>query len=101
MWYSGFMAHTEDSAHHRSEAHFDLAIGERGRLVLPAQVRRRLKLHPGDKLTLTITEDGGMRLESRRQALRKLRGSFSHLGQGLVDELLAERRKEARREQDS
>ena len=94
------MAHMEDTAHRRSEVHFDLAIGERGRLVLPALVRRRLKLHPGDKLTLTITEDGAMLLESRRQALRKLRGSFSHLGPGLVDELLEERRTEARREQD-
>ncbi len=95
------MAHTEKIAHLKSEAHFDLAIGERGRLVLPAPVRRRLNLHPGDKLTLTVAEDGAMRLESRRLALRRLRGSFSHLGPGMVEELIEERRAEARREQKS
>jgi len=92
------MSHVEPSAQIQEKEHFDLSVGERGRLVLPAPVRRQLDLHPGDKLTLTLTSDGSMKLESRRKALRRLRGSFSHLGPGLVDELIEERRAEAHRE---
>jgi hypothetical protein len=37
--------------------------------------------------------------KGRTETVRKLRGAFAHLGEGLVDELLEERRKEADREQ--
>jgi AbrB family looped-hinge helix DNA binding protein len=55
------------------EDRFTIALGDRGRLVLPARLRRRLDLHPGDRLVLAPERS-------------------------LVDELIAERRAEAQRD---
>jgi len=33
---------------------YRLQLGERGRIVLPARVRERLKLNPGDRLVLIV-----------------------------------------------
>lgn len=74
-------------------------LGDRGRLVLPADVRRAAGLQVGDELFVTL-EDDGLRLTSRRQAALAGRGMFARLapGRDLVGELLAERRDAARRE---
>ena len=79
---------------------FSVVLGDRGRVVLPAPVRRRLNLHPGDRLILTVGEDGTASLVSAVQAARALEGIFKDIapGRSLVDELIAERREEARRE---
>ena len=71
-----------------------LNLGNRGRLVLPAQVRRRLGIRDGHRLMLTIESDGSLRLVSLHEQIRKLEGVFAHLARGLslVDELLRERR---------
>jgi AbrB family looped-hinge helix DNA binding protein len=42
-------------------------LDERGRLVLPAKLRHRLDLHPGDELVI-VDEPDGVRLKSRRVA---------------------------------
>ena len=80
--------------------HFTLALGERGRLVLPARLRRQLGLHPGDRLIVTVDAEGGFRVISAREQARRLRGLYKELapGRSLADELIAERREEARRE---
>ncbi|MGH8248165.1 MAG: AbrB/MazE/SpoVT family DNA-binding domain-containing protein [Gammaproteobacteria bacterium] len=77
-----------------------LQLGNRGRLVLPAKVRRRLKLRQGDRMVLIVHSDGSLRLASLRDQVKKVQGMFSHLNAGgsLVDELIRERREEARRE---
>lgn len=79
---------------------FAIALGERGRLVLPARLRRRLDLHPGDRLLVSVEADGGLRAVSAREQARRLRGLYRDLapGRSLADELIAERREEARRE---
>jgi AbrB family looped-hinge helix DNA binding protein len=89
------MDHTE----HLIE-HFSISLGERGRIVLPAQLRRRLDLHPGDRLIVTVEEEGGFRVVSARELARRMRGLYRDLapGRSLADELIAERREEARRE---
>jgi AbrB family looped-hinge helix DNA binding protein len=89
------MSHTADPR--RS---YDVQLGERGRLVLPSAVRRRLDLHPGDRLVITVEPDGDLRMRSAREVVRRFRGSLRELtaGRSLADELIAERRQEARRE---
>jgi AbrB family looped-hinge helix DNA binding protein len=79
---------------------YSVTVGARGRVVLPAALRERLGLKEGDKLVLTVQPDGSVKLLSRREAVRRARGLFAHVapGESLVDELIAERREEARRE---
>jgi AbrB family looped-hinge helix DNA binding protein len=82
---------------------YTVALGERGRLVLPAALRQRLDLKPGDRLIVTVDEEGGFRVVSARELSERLHGMYRHLapGRSLVDELIAERREEARREEES
>ena len=74
-------------------------MGDRGRLVLPAEVRRALELEPGDELVARIDGDA-VRLVSRRTLARRARGALTRLapGRDLVAELLEERRAEVERE---
>ena len=41
---------------------FRVAVADRGRIVLPAEVRDRLKIKDGDSLTLSLEPDGVIRL---------------------------------------
>jgi AbrB family looped-hinge helix DNA binding protein len=79
---------------------YTIALGQRGRLVLPARLRRRLDLHPGDRLIITIDAEGGVRIVSAREQARRLYGLYRDLapGRSLAEELIAERREETRRE---
>lgn len=85
-------------AHKREQ--YSVQLGARGRLVLPARVRKRLGLHDGDRMILMVQPDGSLRLASLRAELKKLQGIYAHIapGKSLVDELIRERREEARRE---
>jgi len=76
-------------------------MADRGRLVLPAEVRDRLNIKPGDRLTLRVEPDGTMKLLTAAAFARSLRGMFKHLESGrlLSDELIAERRREAAMEE--
>ena len=51
---------------------YALQLGERGRVVLPAPVRKRLKLSPGDRLVLIVDESGEMRLASLKRQIEKV-----------------------------
>ena len=79
---------------------YTLPLGERGRVVLPAPVRKRLKLNPGDRLILMVDESGDMRLASLAHQIDKCMGMFAGKSPEriLSEELIAERREEARRE---
>ncbi len=79
---------------------YTLPLGERGRVVLPAPVRKRLKLNPGDRLVLMVDESGDMRLASLARQIDKCMGMFAGKSPEriLSEELIAERREEARRE---
>jgi AbrB family looped-hinge helix DNA binding protein len=80
---------------------FDVIMADRGRLVLPAEVRARLGINAGDRLTLWIDPDGTMRLQTAATYARSLRGMFKHLAPNriLSEELIAERRREAAMEE--
>lgn len=71
-------------------------MDDRGRLLLPAEVRRRLGLGPGAALLLEV-EDGIIRLVPRTVAARRGHGIFADQARGraLVEELRRERRAEA------
>jgi AbrB family looped-hinge helix DNA binding protein len=75
-------------------------LGDRGRLVLPAPLRERFDLHPGDRLIFTVDGDAGFRVVSARELAQRLHGMYAHLfpERSAVDELIAERRAEAQRE---
>ncbi|HMD36266.1 MAG TPA: AbrB/MazE/SpoVT family DNA-binding domain-containing protein [Vicinamibacterales bacterium] len=80
---------------------YAVTMADRGRLVLPAGVRDRLDIHEGDRMTLWVDPDGTMRLQTASVYARSLLGMFKHLSpeRHAVDELIAERRREAAMEE--
>lgn len=74
---------------------YQVLMGDRGRVVLPAELRERSGLVAGTPLTLLETPSG-LILLTREQLLERVRTDLS--GLDLVGELLAERRYDALRE---
>ncbi|MGD9914837.1 MAG: AbrB/MazE/SpoVT family DNA-binding domain-containing protein [Rhizobiaceae bacterium] len=75
-------------------------IGAGGRIVIPAEIRAAMNVVEGDILTARVV-DGELQLFSQEAAIRKVQAmvrQFVPEGVSLVDELIAERREEARRE---
>lgn len=68
---------------------FAVALGDRGRLVVPSELRDRQKWGQGTPLLIIETE-GGVILTTRDQAKHLVRKQLQ--GANLVDELLADRR---------
>jgi len=68
-------------------------LGESGRIVLPAAIRKELGLKAGDRLTVT-SEAGELRILSRKMALESIRAGIIKK-RGTLD---AEKREEAARE---
>ncbi|MCL2787374.1 MAG: AbrB/MazE/SpoVT family DNA-binding domain-containing protein [Micrococcales bacterium] len=66
-----------------------LTMGDRGRLVIPKEIRDRLGIEAGDQLIVTETETG-ICLATRERLLAHVRADLA--GLDLVTELLAERR---------
>ena len=72
-------------------------LGPQGRLVVPVELRRELGLAEGSELT--ARSDGRrLILEPRAEVLRRVRGRFAGVRTSLADELVADRREEAARE---
>jgi len=74
---------------------YSASIGDRGRLVIPAELRARQHWEEGTSLLFIETERGVV-VTNREQAKTLLREQLR--GASLVDELIADRRDEARRE---
>lgn len=74
-------------------------LGAQGRLVVPGPIRKALGLKTGDSLVIRV-QDGRLIVESRELVVRRVQERFGVPGRNLVDELIAERRREARREED-
>ena len=73
-------------------------VGPQGRIVIPARIRRDLGLEEGTPLALR-TEGGRLILEPREEVLRRLRRRYARVGKTrLSDELIRERRLDAKRE---
>ena len=71
---------------------YAITMGDRGRLVVPQELRDRVGLAAGSPLVLVET-DGGVLLLTREQAKARVRADLA--GLDLVGELLAERRQAA------
>lgn len=71
---------------------YTLVVGDRGRLVVPADVRERLGLLPGTPLVL-LDSPHGLVLMTREQLRERVRNDLS--GLDLVGQLLADRRAES------
>lgn len=81
---------------------FRVALGDKGRLVLPAALRKAGGLRPGDRLLAQLEPDGSIRLVKAVSPVQAMRGRYRHLttGKSIVDELIADRREEARRDEE-
>lgn len=71
---------------------YRLAMGDRGRIVIPAEVRARAGLDPGTPLVL-LEAPGGLVLLTRSQLRDRVRADLR--GLDLVSELIAEREADA------
>ena len=73
-------------------------VAEGGRIVIPAGIRKALAIEPGDEVLVSL-EDDSLRIRSRKQALRRIQDQLAKRGRpgvSLADELIRERREEAR-----
>ena len=77
----------------------EVQLGAQGRVVIPAHLRKALDLKPGDRL-VARQEGDSIVLERRGNLVNRLRARYAHIPSdvSLVDELIAERRAEAARE---
>lgn len=77
----------------------EVQLGAQGRLVIPAALRKALKLEPGDRLIARQVGDS-LVLERRTALGKRLQDRFRHIpvSVSLVDELIAERRVDAANE---
>jgi AbrB family looped-hinge helix DNA binding protein len=82
-----------------AKLHTRVTLGEQGRIVVPAEMRRALGLRPGDQLVVR-TEDNRLLIEKVEAVEQRLLARFAGVAPGvsLVDELLAERREWASRQ---
>lgn len=77
-----------------------VAVGPGGRIVIPAPYRQALGLGEGDQVLLSLVDDE-VRLASRRSKIREaqdLVAKYVPQDVDLADELIAERRREAARD---
>ncbi|HXE31397.1 MAG TPA: AbrB/MazE/SpoVT family DNA-binding domain-containing protein [Terriglobales bacterium] len=80
---------------------FAARVDAAGRLLIPAPLRRRSGLVPGSAVILTGGTDGEIVVRSQRAAVREAQAYFARLrrkGQRWSEELIADRRREVRRE---
>jgi AbrB family looped-hinge helix DNA binding protein len=79
---------------------FTVSVDASGRILIPAKVREQLKLHRGTKLIAEVKKEK-LVIETQLQALRRAQAYFSQFrpaGRLWSEELIKERKREARRE---
>lgn len=77
---------------------YHVTVTDRGRIVLPAEIRERLKIRDGDRIAVILEHDGTASLVTQKVALDKLQGMFKHLAPKdhfASDDIIAERRRDA------
>lgn len=84
----------------RPSMHEAVELGVGGRLVIPAKMRAALGMKIGDRLNVRL-EGNELRVYTYKEGLRQVQElvkSFVPDGVSLVDDLIAERRREAAKE---
>lgn len=74
-----------------------LSVGPKGRIVIPIEIRRQLRLEEGSEL-VALLEGQGVMLLPRTAVKERLRGMFSQVRPSMAGELIRERRKAAAEE---
>jgi AbrB family looped-hinge helix DNA binding protein len=74
-----------------------VSVGPKGRVVIPAGIRRELGIKEGSEL-VALVEGQAVVLVPRSAIKSRLRSIFAGVGESLRDELIAERRAEAARD---
>jgi len=77
-------------------------MGVNGRFVVPAQIRQAVGLRSGEKLEVSLDEEG-IHLRTQRQMIARSQAICGSMPVPVVcisDELIAERRLEAKREEE-
>ena len=79
-----------------------IRLGPQGRIVIPAHFRRAMGVEAGEPLVATLEGEGRLVIETRKAAWESLLELFEGIPKDvdLVAELIAERRAEARREEE-
>jgi AbrB family looped-hinge helix DNA binding protein len=95
-------AYKKDRESNKGKTMTSLAMSENGRILIPSAIREQLGFKPNGKIFAEI-KDGSLVLTPLAQHYANLRAYFDkHLnvpeGVSLVDELIADRRLEAKRE---
>jgi bifunctional DNA-binding transcriptional regulator/antitoxin component of YhaV-PrlF toxin-antitoxin module len=91
-----------EGAELRSVRHTRLKIDNAGRILIPADMRAAMMVTPGDTVTAEVI-DGEFRILSPDVALKRVQAFAKEFkaknpGADVVEELIAERRAEARKE---
>jgi len=73
---------------------FEVEVGPKGRVVIPAPVRSRLGIDVGTRLAVLVDE-GAVVLVPRDALRSRIRAMFGSLEVSMSEELLADRRAEA------
>jgi len=81
-----------------TQTSYTVTLAEDGSITLPDDGQRELGFEPCETLVLRLV-DGALRIDSARAIVRRARGMLADIapGRSMVDELIAERRGEARR----
>lgn len=82
--------------------YFTTHIDNQGRIMLPSWWRKQEKVDSSTELCIAVTEDGALVVETREQGLRRARAllrKYIPEGVRLSDELIADRRAEAARDE--
>jgi AbrB family looped-hinge helix DNA binding protein len=86
----------------KTSIHAKAPLSPNGRIVIPAAIRQEMGFAAGDTLLMDV-EDGVLRIESYPTRIRRIQREFAPFAKPGVlasDELIAERREEARREEE-
>ena len=76
-------------------------VDQQGRVLIPADIREKMRLKPGGQVSLFLDDDG-LHLVSSHIAWKRLKRLVAETvpeGVSLADELIADRRAEAAREE--
>ena len=71
-----------------------VSVGPKGRVVIPADIRRELGIQEGSEL-VALVEGEAVVLVPRSAVKTRLRSIFANVGTSLRDELIADRRRAA------
>lgn len=74
-----------------------VSVGPKGRVVIPAGIRRELGIEEGSEL-VALVEGEAVVLVPRSAIRSRLRSIFADVGVSMRDELIADRRAEAARD---